>query len=71
MNQEKFNEIYGRISSEEKKPKKNKFNLIKTIKSFIPILEWLPNYNVKQNLHGDIIAGLTVGIMHVPQGKFF
>uniref|UniRef100_A0A0N4ZNV7 STAS domain-containing protein n=1 Tax=Parastrongyloides trichosuri TaxID=131310 RepID=A0A0N4ZNV7_PARTI len=71
MNQEKFNEIYGKIKCNEREKKNNeKFNLLRVIKSFIPILDWLPKYNIKENLHGDIISGLTVGIMHVPQGKY-
>ncbi len=37
------------------------------LKSFIPILDWLPNYD-KRWLKGDISAGLTVGVMLVPQG---
>lgn len=37
------------------------------IKQFFPILDWLPNYN-KSWLKGDINAGLTVGIMLIPQG---
>ncbi|GMR59614.1 hypothetical protein PMAYCL1PPCAC_29809 [Pristionchus mayeri] len=40
-------------------------------KSFLPILDWLPKYNIRENLHGDLIAGLTVGIMHVPQGMAY
>jgi len=36
-------------------------------KKIIPILHWLPNYN-KSWLKGDIEAGLTVGIMLIPQG---
>lgn len=43
----------------------------KKLQQYIPILEWLPNYNWKDNFHGDIIAGLTVGIMHVPQGMAY
>ena len=37
------------------------------IKKIIPILDWLPNYN---SLHfkGDLIAGITVGIVLIPQG---
>lgn len=70
MNQEEFNQVYGKVKCEKKKSKNGGFSLVRAVKSFIPILEWLPNYNIKQNLHGDIIAGLTVGIMHVPQGKF-
>ncbi|EGT35328.1 hypothetical protein CAEBREN_19845 [Caenorhabditis brenneri] len=41
------------------------------LQQYIPILEWLPNYKWKEHLHGDIIAGLTVGIMHVPQGMAY
>jgi SulP family sulfate permease len=36
-------------------------------KSYIPILEWLPNYK-KDWLKGDLGAGLTVGVMLIPQG---
>ena len=37
------------------------------IKKIIPILEWLPNYN-SSLFKGDLIAGLTVGIILIPQG---
>ncbi|BDS15558.1 SulP family inorganic anion transporter [Aureispira anguillae] len=40
------------------------------IKSILPILDWLPNYN-KQHLKGDVNAGLTVGIMLIPQGMAY
>lgn len=36
----------------------------------IPVLDWLPKYNVKENFFGDLIGGLTVGVLNVPQGKF-
>ena len=36
-------------------------------KKIIPILEWLPNYR-SSRLRGDIIAGITVGIILIPQG---
>lgn len=35
----------------------------------LPILKWLPEYNVKENLLDDIVGGLTVGVMHIPQGR--
>ncbi|GMR32059.1 hypothetical protein PMAYCL1PPCAC_02254 [Pristionchus mayeri] len=35
---------------------------------FIPILEWLPNYAFKSSIIDDVLGGLTVGVMHVPQG---
>jgi SulP family sulfate permease len=37
------------------------------IKKIIPILEWLPNYN-KSLFKGDLLAGITVGIILIPQG---
>ncbi|AOW17645.1 sodium-independent anion transporter [Polaribacter vadi] len=37
------------------------------IKKVIPILEWLPNYN-KSLFKGDLVAGITVGIVLIPQG---
>ncbi|GJQ80669.1 hypothetical protein Trydic_g9253 [Trypoxylus dichotomus] len=36
--------------------------------SIIPLLSWLPNYKFKQNIISDIICGITVAIMHIPQG---
>ena len=45
-------------------------NSLMSIKSFIPILDWLPNYN-KKWLKGDIAAGLTVGVMLIPQGMAY
>ena len=40
---------------------------MKLLKKLIPIIEWLPNYNTSW-LRGDIIAGITVAIILVPQG---
>lgn len=40
------------------------------MKKFLPILEWLPNYK-KAYLNGDIFAGLTVGVMLIPQGMAY
>lgn len=39
---------------------------INTVKSWLPIVSWLPNYNLKW-LQMDILAGLTVGMTVVPQ----
>uniref|UniRef100_A0A6J0SMQ9 Sulfate transporter n=1 Tax=Pogona vitticeps TaxID=103695 RepID=A0A6J0SMQ9_9SAUR len=35
--------------------------------SFLPVLKWLPKYNLKENLLGDVMSGLIVGILLVPQ----
>ena len=40
---------------------------MKLLKKNIPILEWLPSYK-KSQLKGDIIAGITVAIILIPQG---
>ena len=39
-------------------------------KQFIPALSWLPNYK-KTFLKGDMVAGLTVGVMLIPQGMAY
>jgi SulP family sulfate permease len=40
------------------------------LKKYLPILDWLPNYK-KSNLTGDLSAGITVGIMLIPQGMAY
>jgi sulfate permease, SulP family len=40
------------------------------IKRYLPILEWLPNYQ-KSDFKGDLWAGLTVGVMLIPQGMAY
>lgn len=40
------------------------------LKNYLPILNWLPNYR-KEWLKGDIAAGLTVGVMLIPQGMAY
>lgn len=36
----------------------------------VPIFNWLPKYRLKKWMLGDTIAGLTVGILHIPQGEY-
>lgn len=40
------------------------------IKKYFSVLEWLPTYR-KSDLKGDIWAGLTVGVLLVPQGMAY
>lgn len=40
------------------------------MKRFLPFLDWVPNYN-KSWIKGDISAGLTVGVMLIPQGMAY
>jgi SulP family sulfate permease len=39
-------------------------------RQYIPILSWLPSYG-KTELKGDLSAGLTVGILLIPQGMAY
>lgn len=34
---------------------------------FLPFLQWLPKYDLKKNILGDVMSGLIVGILLVPQ----
>ncbi|XP_074280983.1 putative sulfate transporter 3.5 [Silene latifolia] len=45
-------------------PKKR---LLKGVQYFVPIFEWLPNYNLKL-LRYDILAGITIASLAIPQG---
>ncbi|MFK7979908.1 MAG: SulP family inorganic anion transporter [Saprospiraceae bacterium] len=40
------------------------------IKQFIPAFDWLANYK-KEQFKGDLSAGLTVGVMLIPQGMAY
>ncbi|KAF3430577.1 hypothetical protein E2986_07678 [Frieseomelitta varia] len=41
------------------------------LKNTIPLIGWLSTYNWKRDILGDIIAGITVAVMHIPQGMAY
>uniref|UniRef100_A0A0N4ZZY9 STAS domain-containing protein n=1 Tax=Parastrongyloides trichosuri TaxID=131310 RepID=A0A0N4ZZY9_PARTI len=83
MNQETFNEKYGR-NHDDKDIKKlitkkriiiEAKHFVKTLPdrflSLVPISRWLPKYKIKEDLHSDVVAGITSGIMAVPQSMAY
>lgn len=49
------------------KTQKNRNKFLLVLEFLFPILEWGRNYNVREYLKGDIIAGLTIASLAVPQ----
>ena len=43
---------------------------MKNWQKLIPALDWIPQYN-RQQLRGDLLAGVTVGVMLIPQGMAY
>ncbi|XP_066865725.1 solute carrier family 26 member 10-like isoform X3 [Kogia breviceps] len=41
------------------------------LRARLPPLRWLPHYRWRAWLLGDAVAGVTVGVVHVPQGMAF
>ncbi len=41
------------------------------VKRRLPVTQWLPKYQPRQDLLPDIIAGLTVGLCNIPEGMSY
>lgn len=48
-----------------------KISFVAILNALIPVTLWLPKYNCRQNLFGDITSGITVAVMHIPQGMAY
>ncbi|KRZ90488.1 Prestin [Trichinella sp. T8] len=49
----------------------NRERLLGIFYTFFPIFQWLPKYEWKRYFVSDLLAGITVGVMSVPQGMAF
>jgi hypothetical protein len=43
----------------------------KSLLSFLPFIRIMHSYNVRTDLPSDIMSGLIVGVMHIPQGMAY
>jgi len=77
INNVEFNQMVGRTPTTDPPLKEQikdyftppkKINKKKMLHRYLPITDWLFNYNLKSDLVWDIIAGVTIAIMHIPQG---
>ncbi|KAK6897373.1 putative sulfate transporter [Candida tropicalis] len=69
-------ELYNKLYSKEKKKSifedddddddSGGFNLYAYLGYYIPILNWLPNYNFKESFLGDTLAGLSLASFQIP-----
>lgn len=63
------------------KPKRNltgemsmkwkKLSMVGVLKKSLPLIAWLPEYDWRRDILGDIVAGITVAVMHIPQGMAY
>ena len=77
---EKLNERYNTNDDFSTKPLKDTWHYIKKyykptpdffkrqLFKRIPFIDWIRHYKVKEWLLSDIVSGLTIGIVHIPQG---
>ncbi|XP_052820477.1 sulfate transporter-like isoform X1 [Mya arenaria] len=42
-------------------------DILKTILSYFPVIDFAKKYRIKESILGDFLAGLTVSFMHLPQ----
>ena len=43
----------------------------KFFNTYLPLTDWLFHYSLREDLMADIVAGITVAIMHIPQGMAY
>jgi MFS superfamily sulfate permease-like transporter len=61
--------LYKTLFSNSNGKKKPPRSFQQKLLQFLPILQWLPEYpkDLSENLKGDLVAGLTVAVIAIPQ----
>jgi len=52
-------------------PDMSKKAWIRRITTLFPILSWIPEYDIKNNLLADIVVGVTIAVFQIPQSNHF
>nr|XP_043636793.1 sulfate transporter 4.1, chloroplastic-like isoform X2 [Erigeron canadensis] len=53
------------------KEKFDRMKMMDWVEMFVPCTRWIRTYNWREYLQPDLVSGVTVGIMLVPQAKYF
>ena len=75
LTEKRFREIYGykKVEPPAFVMKEKLWKLFvptkKSVFKFFPVLKWLPKYDMKSSFLHDLITGLTIGTMQIPQGN--
>ncbi|KAG7255854.1 hypothetical protein CRUP_038606, partial [Coryphaenoides rupestris] len=73
--EERFQQTYGTRGPESDDPRLGpdgtRLLRARLPRARLPIFTWLPRYRPREWLLGDSVAGLTVGVLHIPQGMAF
>jgi high affinity sulfate transporter 1 len=62
--------LENRVKAEDSTASPINKNLKSRVKNFLPVLQWLPFYD-RSNLKNDIVAGITVGAVTVPEAMAY
>merc|ERR1719237_2036084 len=63
--------IFGGVGKSSSDTKYASQCCLDTARSAFPVAEWLPKYRWRDDFVADFMAGLTVAVMHIPQGMAY